>query len=189
MWRCRLGGARRADAERRDAQQPLEPRIAVERRRIDTPGREERAEVEEPLRFRGAEKEIAVDKRVEKRGVVVREDPLVLVVEVLDDERVVEIDHGREVARVGEELVGDVALNDRHVGSLTDVAELLRRDRSGEKRHVVPVRVHDFRHLEEADADSGRLALAERLGADQHHAAHRPFTFSTIECSFHVREA
>ena len=45
-----------------------------------------------------------------------------------------------------------------------------------------------FGHFDETDADARRLAMTERLGADEQRARHRPFTRSTIECSFHVRD-
>src|SRR5256885_10828811 len=44
------------------------------------------------------------------------------------------------------------------------------------------------RHFEKANADSGRLPVTERLGANEQRARHRPFTRSTIVCSFHVRD-
>ncbi len=44
-------------------------------------------------------------------------------------------------------------------------------------------------HLHESDADSGRLAVAQGLRTDEKDAAQlRPFTFSIIVWSFHVRD-
>ena len=89
---------------------------------------------------------------------------------------------------VREEIVRGVSLHDRDVGFARVALQRLRRDRvdaaavngagvAREQRHLVAVGEQHLRHLQETDADAGRLAVAERLGADEQRTRHpRPFT-------------
>ena len=45
------------------------------------------------------------------------------------------------------------------------------------------------RKLEEADADSGGLAMTERFRAEEEDPTHRPLNLSRKVCSFQLREA
>ena len=189
------GHARRRHAERRDRDQRLQRRVAPECDRIHASHRQQRAEVEVALRFGGAEEEVALRERIHQRRVIVRVHlgaALREVVEVLDDERIVEVDHRRDRPRVREEIVRHVPLHHRDVALAADAQQRLRRERAGvarQHRHLVPVCAQHALDLEEADADAGRLAMPERFGADQHHPHQpRPLIFSTIECNFHVRD-
>ena len=87
--------------------------------------------------------------------------------------------------------VADVTL---HEGDVVHFA--LRRERldaqagvGRQHRHLVAVIAQNAGDLQEADADAGRLSVAQRLGADQQHPCQpRPRIFSASVCSFHVRE-
>ncbi len=91
-----------------------------------------------------------------------------------------------------EKIIRHVPLHDGDVALAAHAQQRLRMERAGvarEHRDVVAFGVQHALDLQKADADAGRLAVSERLGADQHHTHQpRPFIFSTIECSFHVRD-
>jgi len=185
----------RLNAERRDANQRIEMRIGLERDRTQSAHREKEAEVEETLGFGGAEEKIAARKRHHQRRVIVMEHlraTLIEVVKVLDDERVIEVDDRRQRLAVCEERVGGVPLNDGDVvlfGRARDGLGCQAAAIGAESGHLMSVGDQHLRHLDEADADAGRLAVAERLRADEQHAGHpRPFIRSTIACSFQVRD-
>ena len=167
-------------------------RVALKRDRIQSSDREHHAEVEEPLRFGGAEKEVAFQQRADQRGVIVREHfraSLAVVVQVLDDERIVEIDDHRQRLHVREQVVRHMSLHDGDVRIARAAMDVLRREPliGREYLDAVSRKVQDVRHFEEADADAGRLPVPERLRTDQQHAAHPfPRSFSITACSFHV---
>ncbi len=63
---------------------------------------------------------------------VVREDlapPAGVIVHVLDDERVVQVDHGRDRPRVCKEVIRGMPLNDRYVRLIAVLREGIRSDR------------------------------------------------------------
>src|SRR5438094_5445494 len=112
-----------------------------------------------------------------------------VVVQILDDERIVQIDDCRNRARVREEIVGNVSLNDGNVGVIAVLQKCVRRDRRRQEAHAMAVGLEHFLHLEKTDSDSCRMAVSERLRTDEENAAHAlPFILSTISCSFHVRD-
>ncbi len=193
----------RLDAERCDAQELVEVRIAREGDGIHASDREQHAEVEETLRLGSAEKEVAARQGVDHRGMVVREHFRAargVVVQVLDDVRIVKIDHRGDRLGMCEVVIGDMPLQDGHVVVFAVSLQRLRRDPvadaafhaagiAREEGDLVPVREQSLRDLQKADADAGGLAASEGLRTDEEGSGHvRPFIRSTSVCSFHVRE-
>ena len=193
----------RRNSERNDANQRREMRVVRECDRIYAPDREQSTDVEVTLRVGPAQKNIAVQQQSHQRGVVVREHfgaTRFVIVHILDDERIVQIDDRRNRASMREEIVPGVPLHDRDVRLGGVALQRLRRDRidaatghfSGiarEQRHLVAVGEQDLRHLQKSNADTGRMAMAKRLGAHEQRTRHpRPFTRSTMVCNFHVRD-
>ena len=176
--------------------------IVLERDRVHTSGREQSAEVEKALGLGRAEKEVSAQERLHKRCVIVRKNLRAacrVIMQVLDDERVVQVYDSRDRCAVREELVRCMPLHDGHAGLARMLPQILRCDCAGaaavnvscvprEKRDFVTVGDEYSGHLEKSDADAGRLPMTEWLGADEECTGHRPFTRSTIVCSFHVRD-
>src|SRR5439155_1520310 len=112
------------------------------------------------------------------------------VMQVLDDEGVVQIDDRWYRRSVREEVIRRVPLDHRDLRLARVALQTLRRDGvdatavdgagiTREQRHVVAVGAKDLGHLQEADADSRRLPMSERLRAYQQRTRHpRPFTRS-----------
>ena len=179
-------------------------RIALERDRIHASDRQQRAEVEEALRVGSAEEEIAAQQRLHQRRVIVREHlgaARLVVVQVLDDEGIVEIDDGRNRAAVREEIVRGVALHDRDVRfgacSAASVSGVIASTRqpstapASRESSVTswPSASSTFAISRNRMPMPAGWPMAERLGADEQRTRHpRPFTRSTIVCSFHVRD-
>ena len=91
-------------------------------------------EPEQPLRFRGAQEKISAQQRIDDRCVIVLEHlraAAVVVVEVFNDERIVQVDDCRDRAGVRKKFVRDVTLHDRDVGV---VALLQQRFRCHRRR-------------------------------------------------------
>src|SRR5437867_666350 len=112
-----------------------------------------------------------------------------VVMQVLDDERVIEIDDGWDRAGVGEEIVRCMPLDHRNICIAALLQEAFRSQRRCQQRHRVAIRLQDSFHFQKPDPDAGRLPVAEWLRTDEEHSTHaRPFIRSTIVCSFHVRD-
>src|SRR2546429_662379 len=112
-----------------------------------------------------------------------------VVMQILDDERIVKIDDRRNGARMREEIVCNVALNDGDVGVVAVLQKCGGRNGRREQCYAMTLGCEPFLHLEKTDSDSCRMAVSERLRTDEENAAHaRPFILSTISCSFHVRD-
>ncbi len=105
---------RHAEGHRRD--EPLEVRIASKAARIDAPQRGKKTQIEETLLFGRTEEEVAARELQNGGGVVVAvlvETERLGVVQVLDHERIVQIDRHRQRGPLLHEIVGEISLRDR----------------------------------------------------------------------------
>ncbi len=109
--------------------EPLQRRVVLEDQRVDPPEGAQPSEVEESLHFRRAEKEIA-PAELELPGRVIRavglETEFPVVVEILDEERVVEIDHHRQIVSLREIVVPEMAVEQDPVVAIGLGAEGVR---------------------------------------------------------------
>jgi len=184
---------RRGEAERHRVDERAQIGVGSEPLGVHPAERGEKAEVVEPLLFRGAEEEVAASHLEDPGGVVVAvrvETEGRRVVEVLHEPRVVEVDRHRQRRRGQQEVVGELPLRHRRGAVAHQLGERRAAERPDGLRSeprrgaLLPARRRDQDRLETrggqapgelqvADADP-RHARAHRLARKQRDPAHRP---------------